>query len=57
MARAQRPHDVLATVGTYKDRHSGEEKKRRLKVGAASTICYQSATGPPGQPWNADGSR
>lgn len=27
-------YDAVATVGTYKDRQTGEEKKRRVNVGA-----------------------
>lgn len=34
---SRRTHDVVATVGTYKDRSTGEEKKRYSNVGSAFT--------------------
>ena len=57
MARAQHTHDVLATVGTYKDRQTGEEKKRRLKIGAAFTspegnISIKLDAVPVGPDWS-----
>jgi hypothetical protein len=33
----RKTHDVVATVGEYKDPSTGEMKKRRIKVGAAFT--------------------
>ena len=30
-------HDILATIGEYTDRNTGEKKKRRLKVGVMFT--------------------
>lgn len=34
---AKRTHDVVATVGTYRDRHDGNEKKRYQNCGSAFT--------------------
>ena len=34
---AKATHKIVATVGTYKDRQTGEEKKRYLTVGTAFT--------------------
>lgn len=31
---ARKTHDAVATVGTYKDRQTGEEKKRTVNIGA-----------------------
>jgi len=36
MSKARRTHDVVAAVGTYKDR-DGKEKKRYLNCGSAFT--------------------
>jgi hypothetical protein len=29
----RRTHDLLATIGEYTDRKTGEKKKRRIKIG------------------------
>lgn len=34
---ARKTHDAVATVGTYKDRQTGEEKKRTVNIGAVFT--------------------
>jgi hypothetical protein len=34
---AKRTHDVVATIGTYRDKATGEEKKRRLNIGSVFT--------------------
>lgn len=31
----RRTHDLLATIGEYTDRQTGEKKKRRVKIGTA----------------------
>ena len=35
--KARRTHDVVATVGKYNDRQTGEEKKRYQNCGSAFT--------------------
>ena len=35
--KARRTHDLVATIGTYEDRQTGEKKKRYQNVGSAFT--------------------
>ena len=54
---SKKTHDVVATVGTYKDRQSGEEKKRYQNVGSAFTdddgrISIKLDAVPVGPEWS-----
>lgn len=54
---SKKTHDVVATVGTYKDRQSGEEKKRYQNVGSAFTdedgrISLKLDAVPVGPEWS-----
>ena len=54
---SKKTHDVVATVGTYKDRQSGEDKKRYQNVGSAFTdddgrISIKLDAVPVGPEWS-----
>lgn len=57
MAKAQYTHDVVATIGEYTDRQTGEKKKQYLTVGKAFTddsgrISIKVAALPVGPDWS-----
>lgn len=57
MARNRCTHNVVATVGEYKDPQTGETKKRRTRVGVAFTdedgnISLKMETVPVGNSWS-----
>lgn len=57
MSKAQITHEVVATIGTYKDRQTGEEKKRYTTIGKVFTYedgsqSIKFETIPVGQEWS-----
>lgn len=57
MAKSTYTHDVVATIGEYKDRHSGEMKKRYTAIGKGFTddqgrISFKLDCIPVGPEWS-----
>jgi hypothetical protein len=57
MSNSKRTHDVVATVGEYTDRETGQKKKRFVNVGAAFTdpdgrVSIKLETVPVGPDWS-----
>lgn len=53
----RKTHDIVATVGEYTDRQTGEKKKRRVNIGAAfiddqGHQCIKLETIPVGPNWS-----
>lgn len=62
MSRSKPTHELLATIGEYEDKQSGEKKKRRLKIATVFTneeghesIKFECF--PVGQTWNGWASK
>lgn len=62
MSKAKPTHELLATIGEYEDRQTGEKKKRRLKIATVFTDeegreSYKFECMPVGTEWTGWASK